>query len=49
MVVLNVIQDNRELKVNWGKSEKQPVEFHKVGIFFVYIFFLYLIFRFFMN
>ena len=46
MVVLNVIQDNMELKINWEKSEQQPVEFHKVGIVCVCVFFLYLIFRF---
>ena len=39
IVVLNVIQDNMELKINWEKSEKQPVEFHKVGIFFIWCFF----------
>ena len=39
MVVLNVIEDNMELKINWEKSEKQPVEFHKVGIFCLCVFF----------
>ena len=42
MVVLNVIQDNMELKINWEKSEKQPVEFHKVGIFLFGVFFSYI-------
>ena len=32
--MLNVTQDNLELKINWEKSEKQPVDFDnfKVGI-----------------
>ena len=45
IVVLNVIQDNMELKINWEKSVKQPVEFHKVGIFFIWCFF-FLVFDF---
>ena len=46
MVALNVIQENMELKINWEKSEQQPVEFHKVGIVCVCVFFLCVIFRF---
>ena len=45
IVVLNVIQDNMELKINWEKSVKQPVEFHKVGILFIWCFF-FLVFDF---
>ena len=45
MVVFNVIQDNMELKINWEKSQIQPVEFHKVGIFLFGVFF-FLIFDF---
>lgn len=41
LAVLNVTQDNLELKINWEKSEKQPVDFDnfKVGIFLFYPFF----------
>ena len=35
LTVLNVTQDNLELKINWEKSKKQPVDFDnfKVGVF----------------
>ena len=35
LAVLNVTQDNLELKINWEKSKKQPVDFDnfKVGVF----------------
>ena len=46
MVGLNVIQDNIELKINWEELQKQPVQFHKVGIFlfwFVLFFVFFLV------
>ena len=46
LAVLNVTQDNLELKINWEKSKKQPVDFDnfKVGVFLFdhfYFFFIY--------
>ena len=49
LAVLNVNQDNLELKINWEKSEKQPVDFENflVGILFILpLFFSYMIFQF---
>ena len=49
LAVLNVTQDHLELKINWEKSAKKPVDFDnfKVGIFFILsLFFSYLIFKF---
>ena len=41
LAVLNVTQDHLELKINWEKSAKKPVDFDnfKVGIFLFYPFF----------
>ena len=49
IVGLNVIEDNIELKINWEELQKQPVQFHKVGIFlflFVLFFVFFLVFDF---
>ena len=49
LAVLNVTQDHLELKINWEKSGKQPVDFNnfKVCIFLFYpFFFSYMVFKF---
>ena len=48
LAVLNVTQDNLELKISWEKSKKQPVDFDnfKVGVFLFDHFFSYMIFQF---